>query len=69
MNIPVELKTWIDNASYEEMLYRWRYMSTEENSPWFQGDVGQYYAEVMMRKRDADHYGAVLASRRVGWKK
>ena len=69
LDVPKEYKEWIDNASYEEMLYRWRFAPSDSSSPWFQGDVGEYYAQIMFRKRDADKWGAVMASKRVGWRK
>lgn len=68
LNVPKEFKTWIDNASFEEMLHRYRFAPEDGSSPWFQGDVGEYYAQVMIRKRDADQWGAVMASKRVGFK-
>jgi hypothetical protein len=43
-------KQWIDNNSYEGLLQRWRYAPCGD--PMFQGDTGQYYKEVMFRKRD-----------------
>ena len=69
LNVPAEFKEWIDNASYESMLYRWRFSPSDSSSPWFQGEVGEYYARIMFKKRDNDQYGAVLASKRVGWEK
>ena len=56
-------KLWIDGATYEQLLYKWR------NAPFgdkmFQGDAGDYYSKVMFeKKRTADH---VQASKNVGW--
>ena len=62
-----EEKEWIDNASYEALLYKWRF--AEPGSPWFQGDTGMYYRNVMGAKRDADPCGAVAASKNIGWDK
>lgn len=57
---------WIDNASYEELLRRWRFAPSGD--PYFQGDTGQYYQAAMARRRaevgSAEH---VLASKTVGW--
>lgn len=57
---------WIDNASYEELLRKWRYAPAGD--PMFQGETGQYYSEVMAKKRDevgnAEH---VRASKSIGW--
>jgi hypothetical protein len=62
-----EMKAWIDNASYESLLERWR--NSPVGSPWFQGDLGDYYAKVMRERRekvgDAEH---VRASKSIGWK-
>jgi len=59
-------KKWIDNATYEELLSRWRFAPA--GSPWFQGEIGEYYAKVMEEKRkevgDAAH---VRASKKIGW--
>lgn len=60
-----EMKNWIDNASYYSLLAKWR--SSPSGSPFFQGEIGQYYKEVLARKRDADPGGAVDASKSIGW--
>lgn len=61
-----EHKTWIDAASYEDMLRRSRFSPVGD--PMFQGEAGKYFAEVMAEKRlalsDAER---VAASKRVGW--
>lgn len=62
------LKNWIDNASYEELLGRWRFSPVGD--PIFQGELGDYYKETIFRKRDK--IGALEASRiskLVGWGK
>ena len=59
-------RDWIDNASYEELLRRWRMASA--GSPWFQGETGAYYESVMKRRRT--EVGAtehVRASKSIGW--
>lgn len=64
--IPQDLKDWIDNASYESLLSRWR--SAPVGSPYFQGEVGVYYSEVMAKKREEvgqDEH--VRASKSIGW--
>lgn len=61
----LEEKAWIDNSTYEELLRRWRYAPVGD--PIFQSEVGQYFKEVMFKKRDADPDEAVRASKRVGW--
>jgi hypothetical protein len=59
-------KSWIDGASYKELLHRWRHAPTGD--PMFQGETGGYYANVMREKRaqmsDAQAAGA---SKKVGW--
>lgn len=59
------IKQWIDNASYESLLTRWRFALIGD--PMFQGEIGDYYSKVMAEKRKtADH---VQASKNVGWDK
>jgi len=61
-----EMKKWIDGASYRQLLSKWRFAPA--GNPFFQGEVGDYYSEVMARKRsevgDAEH---VAASKSIGW--
>lgn len=61
-----EMKNWIDNASYEELLRKWRFSPT--GSAFFQGEMGNYYEVIMARKRkevgEAEH---VRASKSIGW--
>ncbi len=57
------MKEWIDNVSYVELLWKWRHSPV--GSPWFQGEIGDYYKKVMQEKKQkADH---VAASKEVGW--
>ena len=61
-----EMKAWIDGASYESLLGRWRFAPI--GSPWFQGEIGKYYSEAMAKKRaEIPHSEQVAASKRVGW--
>jgi hypothetical protein len=61
-----EQKEWIDNASYEELLRRWRFATA--NDSMFRGDLGEYYATVMFKKRDQLPPGeAAVISKKVGW--
>lgn len=61
-----ESKNWIDNASYAQLFSRWRFASSGD--PIFQGEVGEYYSEVMKKKRievgDAEH---TRISKMIGW--
>lgn len=47
--IPENIKNWIDNASYENLLEKWR--NAQIGSPFFQGEAGEYYSEKMEEKR------------------
>ena len=58
-------KEWIDTASYEQLLSRWRFAPAGDLM--FQGDTGDYYKKVMLEKKQScDH---VQASKTVGWEK
>lgn len=60
-----QMKQWIDSASYEALLSRWRFVRAGD--PFFQGEVGNYYAKVMREKRAAVGDDAhVAASKRLG---
>jgi len=62
----IKLKSWIDSASYVELLKRWQFAPTGD--PMFLGDVGKYYTHVMRRKRDQIGEDAHLAaSKLIGW--
>jgi len=62
-----QMKEWIDNASYRELLRRWRF--SPAGDPFFRNDteIGDYYSKVMNEKKK--HVNAVAVSKRVGWKK
>lgn len=61
-----EEKTWIDNASYEELLGKWR--RAPNGSDWFIGETGQYFKKIMFQKRDeAGSEKAIRASKNIGW--
>ena len=67
MKMDKATKDWIDNASYEQLLEKWRFSPV--GSPWFQGEVGEYFAKVMKDRRsqpggDDEH---VRASKAIGW--
>ena len=62
-----KMKKWIDNATYEQLLSRWRFAPIGDLM--FQGEVGDYYAEVMARKgEEVGNEEAVRASENIGWK-
>lgn len=41
---------WIENATYEEMLRRWRFAPIGD--PAFRGDTGKLFSKVLFEKRD-----------------
>ena len=65
---PDAMKAWIDNASYEALLSRWRFAPAGDQ--FFAGEIGDYYSTVMARKRDeVGQAGHVSASKTIGWEK
>ncbi len=60
-----EQKQWIDNASYETLLSKWRVAPFGDQM--FQGDAGAYYAKVMFEKKAALADNGVSASKNIGW--
>ena len=59
-------KEWIDNATYTQLLERWRCAPIGDTI--FQGEAGQYYSETMRRKRnEAGEKAHVAASKLIGW--
>lgn len=60
------MKEWIDNATYKELLSKWRFELA--GSPWFQYEIGDYYVQVINKKRiEVGHEAAVRASKEIGW--
>jgi hypothetical protein len=63
-----QMKEWIDQASYHDLLEHWRFAPSGD--PYFQGEMGDYYAKVMREKHDAVGNDAhVRTSKRIGWDK
>lgn len=61
-----EMKAWIDGASYQSLLAKWR--NAPVGSPWFRGEIGDYYAVTIKAKRAAvGDTEAVAASKEIGW--
>ena len=61
-----EMKAWIDAASYEALLNKWRFAPVGEAM--FQGATGDYYRKVLEQKKAALPPGeAVRASKSIGW--
>ncbi len=64
--IPIKMKHWIDTATYEELLTKWRFAPS--GNPWFQGEVGKYYGEVMSKKKkEVGDIAHTRASKKIGW--
>lgn len=61
-----EMRAWIDQADYEALLRRWRLAPT--GSPFFAGEVGQYYeARLAAKRREVGAAEHVRASKSIGW--
>lgn len=61
-----ELKKWIDDASYYQLLERNRF--APDGDIIFQGGAGAYFIEVMAEKKAKLSHGArVATSKAVGW--
>ena len=61
-----EQKQWIDGASYEELLAKWRFLPS--GSPWFEGETGDYFGQVLAAKRaEVGEAAHVAASKNIGW--
>ncbi len=59
-------REWIDSASYESLLSRWRFAPVGD--PMFQGALGDYYSNAMAeKKKEIGHAEHVAASKRIGW--
>lgn len=65
-NLDPERKAWIDNATYEQLLKKWRHEPC--GSQWFQSPLGDYFRDVMHEKRKALSSGQhAQISKSVGW--
>ena len=61
-----EMKSWVDNADYEQLLRKWRFAPVGD--PLLQGDMGDYFSKVMFAKRDEVGYAVhVATSKHIGW--
>jgi hypothetical protein len=59
----LEAKKWIDSATYEQLLYRWRYGPTGDEM--FRGDIYRYYKAVMEQHRIKNPVGHIRASKAI----
>lgn len=63
-----EQKEWIDNASYEELLRKWRFAPAGD--PFFRGEAGKYYTKKLAeKKQEVGQEAHVAASKSIGWDK
>jgi hypothetical protein len=61
-----EQKQWIDNASYADLLGKWRFASLGDS--YFQGECGTYYARRMETKRmELKPEEQVAISKSIAW--
>lgn len=61
-----QMKAWIDGASYEALLSKWRFAPVGDSI--LSGDIGLYFSEVMKKRRsEISDAEAAAASKRVGW--
>ncbi len=59
-------KSWIDKATYDQLLQRWRFAPISD--PIYQAEIGIYYVNVMREKKEElSHDEQVSASKAVGW--
>jgi len=66
MKVSEEDKEWIDNATYKELLYRWRNAPAGDSIFDRSSESSSYYALAMNEKRisDANH---TATSKAIGW--
>ena len=57
------MKTWIDTASYEMLLRKWR--TAPSGDVWFIGEIGDYFEAAMRQRRSQDN--AAQISKKIGW--
>lgn len=66
MEMTEKQKNWIDTASYYQLLKQWRFAPAGD--PIFQGEVGNYYSEIMsQRKKEVGNENHVATSKSIGW--
>lgn len=66
MNTALDLKEWIDDASYEELLRRWRFAPSGD--PFFEGEMGEYYSrKIAERRKEVGEEEHTRVSKKIGW--
>jgi len=58
------MKHKINNMTYEEMLYLWRF--SPSGYEFFQGEIGEYFSKVMAEKKKLVDHAQI--SKIIGWK-
>lgn len=62
-----KLKEWIDNASYTQLLKRWRFSPLGDEM--CSGEIGKYFKEKMIsKKKEIGELEAAKISKMIGWK-
>ncbi len=62
-----EQKEWIDTASYEDLLAKWRFAPAGD--PFFTGETALYFEAKMKTLRETiGSSGHAAASKRLGWR-
>lgn len=66
MKLTSTLKQQIDNMSYEQLLYKWRFAPA--GTDLFQGETGEYFKSKLFEKRNQLSVSEQVAvSKYVGW--
>ena len=61
-----QMKAWVNQASYEELLSKWRFASIGD--PFFSTpEVSEYFHQHLIEKRRETTDDGVAASKRIGW--
>lgn len=67
MELTAENKAHIDGLSHRELLKQNRFAPAGD--PWFQGETGEYWLELLSRKQNEDPAGHTAASKSIAWGK
>jgi hypothetical protein len=76
MTTKQEMVAWISQATYEELLRKWRFEPA--GSHWFRGEVGKYFEKMMQVRKVSEEVAQELmtgetpdvhvqASKKIGW--
>ena len=67
MKLSTEVKMMIDSMTYTEMLNKWRFAPAGD--PLFEGESGEYFADLMAERRASNPEEHVRASKTIGWER